>query len=163
LVFGVLAVGAAAGAGAPKKRVAGRAERVSSVCGGGAAITDEQIARLPPPVALGGMEFIVVAGNQITAARPVARFVTRPDGTFTTHLPPGTWCFLDAGRKPPNSGAALQAPLRPSIDAGCLESAKRRCDLVLPVKSDVRDARITFMNQCPEPWNQPCYRGPMPP
>jgi hypothetical protein len=163
LVFGVLAVAASAGAGAAKKRVTGKAERHTSVCGGGAAITQEQIDRLPPPEPMGGMAFLVVAGDQITAARPVARFVTRPDGTFTTQLPPGTWCVFDAGRKPPDEPKTLQAPAKPSLDGGCLEAERRRCDLVLPVKSDVRDARITFTTRCSEPWAQPCYHGPMPP
>jgi hypothetical protein len=161
------ASGAALAGGAGTKRVSGRVEQVSSVCGGGAAIRQEQIDALPPPAPIPGKEFLVVAGDRITAARPAARFTSRPDGTFTTRLPPGTWCFFEAGRRPREDQAvapgSLPAPPKAGIDAGCLENEKRRCDLVLPVKSDVRDARITFTTRCSEPWAQPCYRGPMPP
>jgi hypothetical protein len=34
---------------------------------------------------------------------------------------------------------------------------------VLVIKSDVAAANITFTQSCPQPFNQPCYRGPMPP
>jgi hypothetical protein len=159
-----LALGARfAGASDPgAKRVTGKAVLLSHVCGGGAAISREQIAALPPPAPIGGREFLVVKGEVITAARPAARFVTRADGSFTTRLPPGTWCFFDASRKPNEDAKAPPAPPKPDPE-GCLEALRRRCDLVLAVKADVRDAEITFSQSCPQPWNQPCYRGPMPP
>jgi hypothetical protein len=165
LLFGLLvATGAGAGAGpAETKRVAGKAVLVSSVCGGGAAISREQLERLPPPQPVGGKEFLVVAGEQISASRPAARFTTRADGSFVTRLPPGKWCFFEAGRRPRDDHAQPIAPAAPNIDAGCLAAEKRRCDLVLAVKSDVATAEITFTQRCSEPWNQPCYRGPMPP
>jgi hypothetical protein len=159
LTFGATLVEASA---PDVKRVTGRAETVSSVCSGGAAISREQIERLPPPSPVAGREFLVVRGEAITAARPAARFVTRADGTFTTRLPPGTWCFFDASRRPKEEFKAPPAPPRPDPE-GCLEAMKRRCDLVLAVKTDVREAEITFAQSCPQPWNQPCYRGPMPP
>lgn len=153
------------------RRVAGKAVTVASVCGGGAAISREQIARLPPPRPIPGREFLVVAGEQITAAPPAARFTTRPDGTFATRLPLGTWCVFDAARRlgePPGSAerpvaARAASPASPEIDAACLAAEKRRCDPVLTVRGDVIDANITFTQQCSQPWNQPCYRGPMPP
>jgi hypothetical protein len=155
------------------RRVAGTVKLVSSVCGGGAAISQEQIARLPPPQPIGGKELLVVAGEQISPSQPAARFTTRPDGTFVTHLPPGKWCFFDAARKlnEPKSRSADAGPPRarpvepPSsgTDASCLDAERHRCDLVLAVKSDVSQVEITFNHRCPEPWNQPCYRGPMPP
>jgi hypothetical protein len=164
LVVGFLALGAGV-AGArveDAKRVTGRAETVSSVCGGGAAISRQQLEALPPPAPIGGREFLVVRGETITDARPSARFVTRADGTFTTRLPLGTWCLFDASRRPKDDPKAPPAPPKPGAE-GCLEALKRRCDLVLAVKGDVRDAAITFTQRCPQPWNQPCYRGPMPP
>jgi hypothetical protein len=119
---------------------------------------------LPPPQPLGGKEFLVVAGERISAARPAAHFVTRPDGTFVTRLPPGQWCFFEAGRRPKDDRAEpLVAPTGPNVDAGCLADQKLRCDLVLPVKADVSRVEITFRQGCPQVWNQPCYRGPMPP
>jgi hypothetical protein len=161
LAFALLTVGGVAGA-VSLKRVTGRAVTRSSVCGGGAAITREQIARLPPPAPVAGRAFLVVAGDQVTAARPAASFVTRADGTFTTRLPPGTWCVFDAGRRPSEDRAAPAAP-RADTRADCLEAERRRCDVVLLVKADVRGAEITFTQRCSEPWNQPCYHGPMPP
>jgi hypothetical protein len=159
VVLGASAVGAGA---ETTKRVTGKAVLVASVCGGGAAISREQIERLPPPAPIASREFLVVKGEQISASRPAARFVTRADGTFTTRLPPGAWCFFDASRRLNEDPKAPPAP--PKADPeGCLEAWKRRCDLVLAVKGDVRDAEITFTQSCPQPWNQPCYRGPMPP
>ena len=144
----------------------------SSICGGGVAITREQMDNLPPPRPLGGKDFLVVAGNRITAAPPSARFTTRADGTFVTRLPPGTWCFFEAGRRPSETNVQGAEPVAPptrgprassGIDPGCVEDQKRRCDLVLPVKSDIKRAEISFAEPCPQVWNQPCYRGPMPP
>jgi hypothetical protein len=166
LIGGLLALGGGGVAGTGGlKRVSGRATTVASVCGGGAAISREQIARLPPPQPVGGREFLVVAGERITAARPAARFTTRADGTFVTQLPPGKWCLFDASRRPSEPrGDAAQPPAPPAdTDAACLAAQKQRCDLVLAVKDDVRDAAIIFTQRCPQPWNQPCYRGPMPP
>jgi hypothetical protein len=143
--------------------VSGKVEQVSSVCGGGAAITRAQIEALPPPAPIAGREFLVVAGDRITGARPSARFTSRADGSFSTRLPPGTWCIFEASRRPTDDHAAPPAAPRASLDSDCLEEQRRRCDLVLPVKSDIKDARITFTQRCSEPWNQPCYHGPMPP
>jgi hypothetical protein len=168
-------VGSGFGGGAASKemnRVAGKATLHTSVCGGGAAIRREDVERLPPPQPIGGREFLVVAGEQISAARPAARFTTRADGTFVTRLPSGTWCFFDAARRPSAAdGSAPTAPARaqpvtapaPQTDAGCLAAERHRCDLVLAVRSHVSRAEIIFTARCPEVWNQPCYRGPMPP
>jgi hypothetical protein len=158
----------ASGAGAKTKetkRVAGKAVLVTSVCGGGAAISQDAVARLPPPQPIGGRDFLVVAGEQISATQPAARFTTRADGSFATRLAPGTWCFFDAARRLRDDRAApgRQPPAAPNTDTACLAAEKRRCDLVLAVQLDVPHADITFTAHCPEVWNQPCYRGPMPP
>ena len=149
------------------KRVAGKAVLLSSVCGGGAAISRDAVARLPPPQPVGGRDFLVVAGERITATPPAARFTTRADGSYVTRLPAGTWCFFDAARRPRDDHAAPPAPATlsaaPDSDSACLAAQRRRCDLVLAVQSDVTAAQITFTAHCPEPWNQPCYRGPAPP
>jgi hypothetical protein len=165
LLFGLLALGAGgAWAGAKEtSRVAGIAVLESSVCGGGAAISREQIERLPPPRPVAGKEFLVVAGDRINVKRPVARFTTRIDGTFATRLPAGTWCIFEAARRPAGDEAPPVAAPEPGIDEACLAENRRRCDLVLPVTSDVRAARIVFVERCPQPWAQPCYHGPMPP
>jgi hypothetical protein len=161
-------VGGVASAGVTARdlnRVTGKAVLVTTVCGGGAAIRPEDVAQLPPPQPIGGREFLVVAGERISAARPAARFVTRADGTFVTRLPSGKWCFFEASRKPaaPRSAAPTPPAASSGVDAGCLEAFNQRCDLVLPIKSDVTGAEITFTARCPQVWNQPCYRGPMPP
>jgi hypothetical protein len=135
----------------------------SSICRGGVAVRQEDYDRLPPPRPLGGKEFLVVAGNRITAARPTAKFVTRRDGTFVTQLRPGTWCFFESERQPSGSSKPIKAAPGPHVDADCLEAEKHRCDLVLVVKSDVKQAQITFTERCPQAWAQPCYHGPMPP
>ena len=146
------------------KRVAGKVVLEHSICRGGAAITREDMERLPPPQPIAGRAFLVVAGDRIRAKKAVARFTTRADGTFVTHLPPGTWCFFEAGRRPEvGTAPAAAAPTSAGIDADCLAEQKRRCDLVLAVKSDVRAAQIVFRERCPQPWAQPCYHGPMPP
>jgi hypothetical protein len=167
LLLGLLVAGVAAAGAAQDdlKRVAGRAVLVSSICGGGAAVRDEDLARLPPPQPIAGKEFLVVAGEQVNASPPRARFVTRADGTFVTRLPPGKWCFFEAARKP-SEPRDQPAPVKVSsahVDPGCLEQERRRCDLVLSVKANVARAEITFTARCPQVWNQPCYRGPMPP
>jgi hypothetical protein len=168
LVAGLLMLGASGAAAKPKqtKRVAGKAVQVSSVCGGGAAISPDAVARLPPPQPIAGRDFLVVAGERISAARPAARFTTRADGSFVTRLSPGTWCFFDAARRPsddPAASASPAAPVAPNTVADCLAAQRQRCDLVLAVESDVTNADITLTTRCSEPWNQPCYRGPMPP
>jgi hypothetical protein len=169
LLLGLIAGAAAAGASAAESlRVAGRVVQTSSICGGGAAISREQLERLPPPQPLAGKAILVVAGDRINASRPAARFVARADGTFVTRLPPGQWCFFDAARRPSEPRelpAEPRGPARaaPNIDGGCLEAEMHRCDLVLAVKANVSGAEINFPQRCSQPWNQPCYRGPMPP
>jgi hypothetical protein len=168
LLFGLIAAGAgsAAAGAAATRRVAGKASTHASICSGGVRVTEEMIARLPPPQPIAGREFLVVAGDRISAARPAARFTTRPDGTFVTRLPPGTWCFFEAARRPGKDRAEPAAPATPpsaDVEAGCLENEKLRCDLVLPVRSDIKTVEISFTQRCPQPWAQPCYRGPMPP
>jgi hypothetical protein len=165
LVAGLLVLGASDAGARPKptKRVAGRAVLVSSICGGGAAIPPDAWARLPPPQPIGGREFLIVAGERISPAEPAARFTTRADGSFVTRLAPGTWCFFDAARRPGDDRPTPVAVAAPGSEADCLAAEKRRCDLVLAVQSDVAHAEITFTGRCPEAWNQPCYRGPMPP
>jgi hypothetical protein len=165
LVLGLIAWGVAGAAASPAdlKRVAGRAVQISSVCGGGAAVSDEQIAQLPPPQPIAGMAFLVVAGDQVRGTRPAARFVTGADGRFVTRLPPGKWCFFEASRRPTEDRAPSAAVAARALDADCMAQERRRCDLVLDVKSDVKRAEIAFPQRCSQPWNQPCYRGPMPP
>jgi hypothetical protein len=171
VLFGLLALGAGSAAAGPAstnanpktKRVAGKAVLTSSICGGGVAIRPEDYERLPPPQPIGGREFLIVAGERISAARPAARFVTRPDGTFATRLPPGQWCFFDAARRPKEDRPEPIAATALNVDAACLADQQRRCDLVLAVKSDVSHVEITFRQGCPQVWNQPCYHGPMPP
>jgi hypothetical protein len=168
VLLALIAAGAGSAAAGPAKtkRVAGKVVMTASICSGGVAVTQEMIDRLPPPQPIAGREFLVVAGERISAARPAARFTSRPDGTFATRLPPGTWCFFEAGRRPSDERAPQAtpiAPVVPSVDANCLAAEKLRCDLVLPVKADVSQARITFAERCPQQWAQPCYRGPMPP
>jgi hypothetical protein len=174
LVVGLIALGAgSAGADSNQlKRVAGKVTMSQSICRGGVAITQQDVDALPPPAPIPGKEFLVVAGSEISGRKPAARFVTRNDGTFVTRLPPGQWCFFEAGRKPEPEPPGQPAepprahPLKaagPNIDKGCLESERRRCDLVLAVKSDVKQADIRFTQRCPDVWAQPCYRGPMPP
>jgi hypothetical protein len=173
VLLGLLALGAGTAAAAPPnpkatsktntKQVTGKAVLTTSICGGGAAIRQEDVDRLPPPQPIGGREFLVVAGERTSAAQPAARFVTRADGTFVTRLPPGRWCFFEAARRPKDDRPEPLAPAAPNVDPGCLAAEKRRCDLVLAVTSDVRQVEITFTQGCPQVWNQPCYRGPMPP
>jgi hypothetical protein len=158
-----IAAGVAGAEGPKTMRVSGRAELTPSICRGGVAVTREDYEALPPPSPIAGRAFLVVAGAHIRAGRPVARFTTRADGTFTTRLPAGTWCLFDASRALAEERAAPAAAPRAGIDADCLAEERRRCDLVLPVKADVRGARIVFPERCPQPWAQPCYHGPMPP
>jgi hypothetical protein len=168
----VLGAGVAVAAPAELRRVAGKVTMSHSICRGGVAITQRDLDELPPPYPLPGKEFLVVSGAEISARRPAAHFITRTDGTFVTRLPPGQWCFFEAGRRPepeppgqpaePPRALPMRVPGQ-NIDPGCLEAEQRRCDLVLVVKSDVKRADIGFTQRCPEPWAQPCYHGPMPP
>jgi hypothetical protein len=142
-----LGAGAAVASSTAMLRVAGRATMHHSLCTGGIRVTPEMVEQLPPPEPVGAREFLVVAGDQITTARPAARFATRADGTFVTRLPPGHWCIFDAGRKLEPDAPTLTV----GVDAGCMESYRRRCDLALAVKKDVKDAQIVLTQPCPQP------------
>jgi hypothetical protein len=141
---------------------------VSRLCGGGAAITPEMEAALPPPQPLAGKLLLVVAGEEIAAVPEAARFTTDASGRFETKLPQGTWCVFDAGRKLETRAAEPPGPATSGADAytdeACLAHERRRCDEVIRVSDKGRNVvQVQFYEACPEVYNQPCYRGPMPP
>ena len=145
-------------------RVSGRAVLVSRICGGGAAITPERAGQLPPPQPLAGKKLLVTAGEAIATTNPVARITTSEEGKFDLRLEPGTWCVFDAARKLEAREAARSAAAAPNQDSACLVRERHRCDEVLRVGNGDRDGvQITFYASCPQPYNQPCYRGPAPP
>jgi hypothetical protein len=152
-----------------KYRVAGRVVSVNRICGGGAAITPEMVAQLPPPQPLVGKVLLVVAGENIGPVPEVARITTGADGQFDIRLSHGAWCVFDAGRKLDGT-EKVRAPdlvlpsANPNIDEACLAVERRRCDEIIRVaEKDQTGLQISFYGSCPEVYNQPCYRGPMPP
>ena len=65
----------------------------------------------------------------------------------------------------PDSSPA-PVPTAPYVDADCLRDQAVACDAQLHVRKDnPRDVQLTLdtFTPCPQPWAQPCYRGPAPP
>jgi hypothetical protein len=162
---------------APRLRhVTGTAERAihaQGPCGGGAAIRDEQMqewAAKTRRFPLAKTTFTVFAGGQ-RVGRPVTRFKTDRAGRFEVRLPEGVFCVM-AGEQaevvPEISKEPQQPPAatRAGVDPQCLRDRALACDAQLHVGGDSpRDMKLTLdtFTPCPEPWAQPCYRGPMPP
>jgi hypothetical protein len=148
-------------------RVSGRVVSVSRICGGGAAITRERLDALPPPQPLAGKQLLIVAGHQIVAQPIRARVTAGPEGRFTTQLSAGTWCIFDAARKPEKTASApapLTAAPTANVDAACLAAERLRCDALVTVPDrDIGRVEVAFYERCPQVYNQPFYRGPMPP
>jgi hypothetical protein len=154
-------------------RVTGTVERVlhaQGPCGGGARITREQMEereaktqRFP----LARATFTVYAGDK-HVGKPVTRFKTDRSGRFDVRLPEGVFCVM-AGEREEVAPEKATEPLRPTdahVDAGCLRDRALACDAHLHVRRDgTRDVKLTLdtFTPCPQPWAQPCYRGPMPP
>jgi hypothetical protein len=169
-----VAMAAAVAVAAPRvQRVTGTVERVihaQGPCRGGVAITREEMAewqaktqRFPLAKAI----FTVFAGDQ-HVGKPVTRFKTDRAGRFEVRLPEGTFCVM-AGE---HQEAAPDQPPPPApapsafVDADCLRGLAVACDAVLHVrKQGTRDVKLTLdtFTPCPQPWAQPCYRGPAPP
>ena len=157
-------------------RVTGTAERAihaQGPCRGGVAVTDEEIQewnakteRTP----LVKTTFTVFAGNR-RAGKPVMRFQTDRAGRFDVRLPQGVFCVMAGEVKeaaPENSPVPgpVPVPTAPHVDAECLRDRALACDAELYVRKDsARGVKLTLdtFTPCPQPWAQPCYRGPMPP
>jgi hypothetical protein len=155
------------------QRVTGTVERVihaQGPCRGGAAITREEMAewhakeqRFP----LARETFTLFAGDK-HAGKPVTRFKTDRVGRFDVSLPPGRFCVMAGEHQavaPAKQPQAAQ-PTSAHVDADCLRDLALACDAVLYVRKDAtRDVKLTLdtFTRCPQPWAQPCYRGPAPP
>ena len=136
-------------------------------CGGGARPTEEMIEAAHRSYPLSGVELFVEHGARISAKQPGSRVKTRGDGRFETALAPGRWCVYRASRRlteaPQGIGVAPQ-PAAGNMDQACLEELKHSCDAVVDVSQRAdRRVQIVISEGCPQVWNQPCYRGPMPP
>ncbi len=157
-------------AAAAEWTVSGRVLQHARVCGGGAAVTQEDYDKLPPPAPIAGMTIAVQPGATIGHG-PARSFVTTGDGKYTMRLPAGTWCFFAASRalppapkpRPGDGPPPVVGETSDGIDMKCLEYERVRCDLVIEVKGEMKGVDIGFYDRCSEPWSQPCYRGPMPP
>jgi hypothetical protein len=169
----VVVMGAGAAAAARVQRVTGTVERVvhaQGPCRGGAAITREELAEVRARTErslLGKTTFTVFAGDR-HAGRPVTRFKTDRSGRFEVRLPEGRFCVMagEHTEAPPENPAAPARPTDPHVDPGCLRDRALACDATLHVRRDnTREVRLTLdtFTPCPQPWAQPCYRGPAPP
>jgi len=174
LALALAATAASLAVAAPRlRRVTGTAERVVHApgpCGGGAAITREAMAEWQAKserVPLLKTTFTVFAGDK-HVGKPVTRFKTDRAGRFDVRLPEGAFCIMageyEAGT--PDISAAPRRPMEAHVDADCLRDQALACDAQLQVRKDGgRDVKLTLhtFTRCPQPWAQPCYRGPMPP
>jgi hypothetical protein len=169
LVAGIAAVAVAEPA---VGRVKGTIERVihaQGPCRGGVAVTREEMEEVEAKtqrLRLANATFTVFAGRR-HAGKPVTRFRTDRAGRFEVALPEGAYCVMAGDLKeaaPKN--APMAAPTGPHVDAECLRERAVACDAQLQVrKENPRDVKLTLdtFTPCPQPWAQPCYRGPMPP
>jgi hypothetical protein len=98
----------------------------------------------------------------------LTRFTTDRVGRFDVHLPEGVFCVM-AGERDEVAPETSTEPLRPTVatvDTDCLRDLALACDARLSVRRDnPRVVKLTLdtFTPCPQPWAQPCYRGPMPP
>jgi hypothetical protein len=155
------------------RRVTGTAERVihaQGPCRGGVAITREEMAAWQAKTErhpISKTTFTVFAGDK-RVGKPVTRFKTDRAGRFDVRLPAGMFCVMageyqEIARENPPEPAQ---PTGPYVDADCLRDRALACDAVLHVREDgARDVKLTLdtFTPCPQPWAQPCYRGPAPP
>ncbi len=166
-------VASAAPAAAPVRRVTGTAERLihaQGPCGGGAAITREQMEEWHAKtqrISLAKATFTVFAGHK-HVGKPVTRFKTDRAGRFEVQLPEGVYCVMagELGAVAPEREPEAVRPTHAHVDAACLRDLALACDAQLYVRKDnPRDVKLTLntFTPCPQPWAQPCYRGPMPP
>jgi hypothetical protein len=97
------------------------------------------------------------------------RFKTDRAGRFDVVLPEGRFCVMAGERRAvarANPAEPVRAAPSPHVDADCLRDLELACDAVLHVRGDnARDVKLTLdtFTRCPQPWAQPCYRGPAPP
>jgi hypothetical protein len=116
-------------------------------------------------VPLGKATFTVFAGDK-HAGKPVARFKTDRAGRFDARLPEGMFCVMAGEPTEVAPAPAEPVPTSAHVDADCLRGRALACDAVLHVRKDrTRDLKVTLdtYTPCPQPWAQPCYRGPAPP
>jgi hypothetical protein len=175
LTLAAAAISAATGASSAR-RVTGTVERVihaQGPCRGGVAVTREELDEVEAKaqhIPLAKTTFTVFAGRR-HVGKPVTRFKTDRAARFEVDLPEGVYCVMAGDLKE----AAPEDPVRPRaaptpkahVDAECLRDLALACDAQLHVRKDSgpRGLKLTLdtFTPCPQPWAQPCYRGPMPP
>lgn len=171
LIAVALAAVVASGAAAPPQHVTGSVERVihaQGPCRGGVAVTREEldeVAAKTQRIRLGNATFTVFAGSK-HVGKPVTRFKTDRSARFEVDLPAGVFCVMAGALKEAPPEKSPQAPTGPHIDAACMAERAVACDATLVVRKDsTRAVKLTLdtFTPCPQPWAQPCYRGPMPP
>jgi len=165
--------GADAAAPAPPQHVTGSVERVvhaQGPCRGGVAVTREEldeVAAKTQHIPLRNATFTIFAGDK-HVGKPLTRFTTDRAARFAVDLPAGAFCVMAGDRKeaPTEKARATPVPASANIDANCLRERAVACDATLHVRKDsARAVKLTLdtFTPCPQPWAQPCYRGPMPP
>ncbi|MFO0600683.1 MAG: hypothetical protein U0228_35570 [Myxococcaceae bacterium] len=149
---------------------------VSMPCRGGARVLPEEIKSDVRPLPHQPLTF--VAGRN-PYGKVGARATSDERGHFEVQLAPGQWCVLfgEPPPPPPKEKAKPKEPRPPrtnsiqaNVDADCLEQLQHpqpQCDAVVQVTASAepqeRVLEHVTSNQCPQPWAQPCYRGPAPP
>jgi hypothetical protein len=166
-------VSAAAASPRVARRVTGTVERVihaQGPCRGGVRVTEEEMqewAAKTQHLPIAKATFTVFAGHQFVG-KPVTRFKTDGAARFEVSLPEGTYCVM-AGDLKERAADKLAEPVKAvggHIDAECMRERELACDAHLSVRKDnPRAVKLTLetFTRCPQPWAQPCYRGPMPP
>jgi hypothetical protein len=174
VAWALVAAAVSATTPAPRaRRVTGTAERAihaQGPCRGGVRVTDEEMqewAAKTQRTPLAKTTFTVFSGQR-RAGKPVARFKTDRAARFEVRLPEGVFCVMagEVGEVAPETAKAPLTVPSANVDAECLRERAFACDAQLYVRKDeTRDVKLTLdtFTPCPEPWAQPCYRGPMPP
>lgn len=157
----------------PVFTVTGTAQREhrTTPCMGGVRVTEDLVTI--ESTTLARQDFTVFAGAD-RKGRVAARFKTDSRGSFTTSLPAGAWCVVLGKHEPtqeqPLPESQPSAPVRsPHLDAECLARLAHPepgCDAQWTVTDrPLTGVRLTLhsSNSCPQPWANPCWRGPLPP
>ncbi len=133
-----------------------------SYCGG-AAPSEDRLARLKAPRPLPGKTAYIKAGDSNDPDAPVVAEITSDDrGEFTVALEPGTYVMVDEKRVDKASynymmtNFAEKTETYGPVDKACLDKWVVQADLVFEVKDEGNEVlNVTFHTPCS--WNSfPC-------
>lgn len=143
-----------------KFTVSGSVTQTFTYCGG-AAPPPELLQEMSTPSPARELKLFVRNGS-VNGGKIIDSVVTDSAGHFSFSLPPGTYCIVEAPKKP--KLVIPQNDKYTTWDADCLKKQWQTCDAQVIVKDkEVSDLAINFHRPCS--FLKPCasYTGPMPP